>query len=126
MRWRRDVEWRDGTGRPYSGIDGSSPPSPSTFCHADWGVIDRSRMPTVRRRCTKTGLYEASRSLTRYRGAWGHGETPALPPAAQHIRSAIDYGERGLTRGLQQYISERQCCRIPQPLDKWHFIADEK
>src|SRR5450756_1893481 len=32
------------------------------FCHGDRGAIGRSRIPMARRRCTKTGPYEVSRS----------------------------------------------------------------
>lgn len=38
----------------------------------------------------------------------------------------INYVERGLTRGLQQQISEGQSGQVPQPLDNWHSIADDK
>src|SRR5450759_5258388 len=40
------------------------------FCQGDRNAIGRSRIPMARRRCTKTGPYEVSRSLMRYRGAW--------------------------------------------------------
>src|SRR5450759_4727539 len=39
------------------------------FCQGDRGATGPSLMPMARRRCTKTGPYEVSRSLMRYRGA---------------------------------------------------------
>ena len=42
----------------------------------------------ARRRCTKTGLYEASRSLMRYRGAWSHGKASVIWRA---IHSAVGF-----------------------------------
>ena len=42
----------------------------------------------VRRRCTKTGPYEASRSLMRYRGAWSHGKASVI---WREIHSAVGF-----------------------------------
>src|SRR5665811_2061541 len=58
------------------------------FCHGDRGAIGRSRMPMARRRCTKTGPYEASRSLMRYRGAWSHGKASVI---WREIHSAVGF-----------------------------------
>jgi hypothetical protein len=43
-------------------------------------------MPMARRRCTKTGPYEVSRSLMRYRAAWSHGNASVI---WREIHSAV-------------------------------------
>src|SRR5450756_157582 len=50
------------------------------FCQGDRNAIGRSRMPMARRRCTKTGPYEVSRSRMRYRGGCGVLVEPRRTP----------------------------------------------
>src|ERR1035437_7993860 len=58
------------------------------FCHGDRGAIGRSRIPMARRRCTKTGQYEVSRSRMRYRGALSHGNASVI---WREIHSAVGF-----------------------------------
>src|SRR5476649_107111 len=79
------------------------------FCHGDRGAIGRSRMPMARRRCTKTGPYEASRSLMRYRGAWSHGKASVI---WREIHSAVGFpvtpNDSQIRRRSEEHTSELQ------------------
>src|ERR1039458_10006580 len=58
------------------------------FCQGERNAIGRSRIPMARRRCTKTGPYEVSRSRMRYRGAWSHGKASVI---WREIHSAVGF-----------------------------------
>src|ERR1039458_9856821 len=58
------------------------------FCQGERNAIGRSRIPMTRRRCTKTGPYEVSRSRMRYRGAWSHGKASVI---WREIHSAVGF-----------------------------------
>src|SRR2546430_4328401 len=62
--------------------------SAQAFCQGDRGAIGRSRMPMARRRCTKTGPYEVSRSRMRYRGVQSHGNASVI---WREIHSAVGF-----------------------------------
>jgi hypothetical protein len=76
------------------------------FCHGDRGAIGRSRMPMARRRRTKTGPYEASRSLMRYRGAWSHGNASVI---WREIHSAVGFAV------TPNDIQSRRPCELVRP-----------
>src|SRR5512141_911002 len=48
----------------------------------------------ARRRCTKAGPYEVSRSRMRYRGAWSHGSCDTVGMVAQKCAPALRWWPR--------------------------------
>src|SRR5450759_598745 len=89
------------------------------FCRGDRNAIGRSQIPMARRRCTKTGPYEVSRSRMRYRGAWSHGKASVIwreilwllktPQRAEHLEILAS---RHAIVGMITYLSACACSKL--------------